>query len=188
MMTPTVTQLGTALRLFASIFVREVDERLLRQLVGQRTELADALGADPLDGLDVTAGDDVLEMLAVEYCRLFVGPHGHMPPVGSVVLGEQRFWGPSTEALAEFYRSCDLAPAPGESLLPDHISLELDCMAILAETGRGDRAEILGRDHLLRWLPILRRHVESHATLAFYPTWIRGLHVILEAEPWQPLV
>ncbi len=174
------TPIAAALRLFGSIFYREVDERLLRQVVARREELVQVLGADPLAGLDLHNTAATVEALAVEYCRLFIGPHGHMPPVESVALGEDRFWGVSTEAVAEFYQRCGITLRPDEKAFPDHIAMELDCLAVLAEDDRQADAMVFAREHLLRWVPALLRHVASRATLAFYPTWLSGLHALLE--------
>jgi TorA maturation chaperone TorD len=65
---------------------------------------------------------------------------------------------------------------PAEShLFPDHVSVELDCLASLLERDRHEAAADFARDHLLRWLPRLARHVEQRAELAFYRTWVAGL-------------
>ncbi len=90
--------LPTALRLLASVFAREPDQPLLDQLIARRDELTDALGSDPLNDLASDNADDTIEALAVEYCRLFIGPKGHLAPVESIVLGEGQLWGPSTES------------------------------------------------------------------------------------------
>ncbi len=168
-----------ALRLFASVFHRETDARLLEEIKARGQELSAALGGDPLAEQDLINPDAVVEALAVEYCRLFVGPRGHMPPVGSIVLGEGRFWGPSTEAVAEFYRSAGLELLRGPGILPDHVSNELDCLAVLEEQERPGEAAAFAREHVLYWLPSLARHIEGRATVAFYRVWVMGLHRLL---------
>lgn len=168
-----------ALRLFASIFQREVDERLLRELRSRRRELAGVLGGDPLAGLELGDGGAAVEALAVEYCRLFIGPRGHLPPVESVVRGEECFWGPSTEKVADFYRSAGMAPSHDRRELPDHISMELDCLAVLEETDRHDEATAFAREHVLHWLPDLTQHVDRHSAVDFYRVWSAGLNMML---------
>jgi TorA maturation chaperone TorD len=166
------------LRLFASIFEREVDEKLLGELAARGQEIETVLGGDPLAGID--PGDAAaVEILAVEYCRLFIGPTDHLPPVESVVLGEERFWGPSTRAVAEFYRTVGLAPREDSKIMPDHISMELDCMAMLEETDRRDQASAFAREHVLKWVPLLAKHVSERATIAFYPVWMTGLQAMM---------
>lgn len=168
-----------ALRLFGSVFQREADRRLLEQIEARRGELSAVLEGDPLDGLDMDDPDGAVETLAAEYCRVFIGPRGHLHPVESVVLGEGRFWGPSTEKVAEFYKAAGLAPAEDSRMLPDHISMELDCLAQLEEGDRHDEAVAFARGHILRWLPALTQHVQHVATTAFYQVWSRGLQAML---------
>ena len=170
----------TALRLVASIFEREVNERLLNELIERREEVCEALGSDPLPGLDLDNRAEAIESLAIEYCRLFIGPRGHIPPVESVVLGEGRYWGPSTEAVVEFYKAAGIAWNEDAPLLPDHISMELDCLALLEERRQNGLARTFAREHLLRWLPALVEHITTNAALAFYPAWGKALKTILE--------
>ena len=68
-------------RLLGRLWLREMDQDALREL-----------GRPPLCDSFVNAGgvlptnDDLemIEQLAVDYCQLFVGPAGHLPPVQSV--------------------------------------------------------------------------------------------------------
>ena len=180
MKTSIVNDISTALRLFASIFQREVDRELLREIRAQRNKLQSVLGADPLTGLDLEDLDATLETRAVEYCRLFIGPHGHMPPVESIARGEERFWGPSTDAVAGFYKKIGMAPKPDAHTFPDHISMELDCLALLEEQDRHHQAKIFAREHLFQWLPKLIEHIDKRATIGFYGIWAKGLQIVLE--------
>ena len=172
-------EISTALRLFASIFYREADGKLIGKLQAQGAGLVAALGGDPLIGLDMSDPETVLEGLAVEYCRLFIGPRNHLPPTESVVLGEGRFWGNATEEVSAYCRSVGIASAPDINVLPDHISMELDCLAVLEEQGRCDEAVAFANKHIRRWLPALAAYVDEHATLPFYPVWCKGLHAML---------
>jgi len=169
-----------ALRLFASVFEREVSADLLGQIEARRQPLIGVLGGDPLAGLEQHETGAAIEALAVEYCRLFIGPTGHLPPVESVVLGEGRFWGPSTETVAKFYKVAGLAPRQQTRVFPDHLSMELDCLAILEEAGLHEDADAFAREHPLRWLPRLAEHVAANATMGFYPAWCKGLLSMLE--------
>lgn len=168
-----------ALRVLASVFQREADAALFEHLEARSADLSKVFDADPLGGLDLGDREAATEVLAVEYCRLFIGPSGHMPPVESIVLGEGQFWGPSTEKVADFYKTMGIAVARDCRMVPDHISMELDCLAILEEKQQGEDAGAFAREHPLRWLPSLVDHVEERATLAFYPTWAKILHEML---------
>jgi len=117
--------------------------------------------------------------LSVEYCHLFIGPRGHLPPVESVVRGERRFWGPSTEKVADFYNSMGIAVVSDSRIVPDHISMELDCLALLEETDRHHEATVFAREHVLRWLPDLAQHVDRRSTVPFYRVWSAGLNMML---------
>lgn len=172
-------ELATALRLFASIFHREVDSALLREIVLNRVDLRALLGRDPLEAVSLDNTEGTIELLATEYCGLFIGPRGHMSPVESVVLGEGRYLGDSTQAVSALYQSLGIAPSPDARIVPDHISMELDCLAILEESGRHEEATAFARAHILRWLPTLVLHINNRATLAFYPAWGRGLGTML---------
>lgn len=168
-------EVPTALRLFASIFHREADEPLLREIELRQDELEGVLGGDPLAGLDMNRPEEAAEELAVDFCRLFIGPRGHMPPVESVALGEGRFWGDSTVAVLACYRSSGVAVPDDLHLLPDHVSAELDFVAMLEARGRREEARAFAQEHLLRWLPTLIRHIDKRARLVFYRVWARGL-------------
>ncbi len=172
-------ELATTLRLFASVFAREADEALLRGIMARRSAITGTLGRDPLSDLPLADIGTCVGALAVDYCCLFIGPHGHLPPVESVAMGEERFWGPSTESVVLLYRSLGIALSPGNIVLPDHISMELDCLAVLEEQDRSAEARSFAREHLLRWLPTLIRHVDERASLAFYPAWCRGAQTLL---------
>ncbi len=168
-----------ALRVLASVFQREADAPLLERLEACSADLSKVFDADPLGGLDLGDREAATEVLAVEYCRLFIGPSGHMPPVESIVLGEGQFWGPSTEKVADFYKTMRIAVARDCRMVPDHISMELDCLAILEEKQQGEDAGAFARGHLLRWLPSLVDHVEERAALVFYPMWATVLYEML---------
>ncbi len=170
---------STALRLFASIFQREADEPLLREIKLRRDELNGVLDGDPLAGLEMNRPEEAVGELAVEFCRLFVGPRGHMPPVESVALGEGRFWGDSTVATLAFYQSSGVAVPDDLRLLPDHVSVELDFIAMLEAGGRREEAKAFAQEHLLHWLPAVIRHIDKRARLAFYRVWSKGLQGLL---------
>ena len=178
-MEPCVTtEVSQALRLFGSIFQREVDRALLDELEARRADLMTVFGRDPLEGLDTSDPAAAVEVLAVEYCRLFVGPHGHLPPTESILLGEGQLWGPATEQVVEAYRSVGIEVGD-PSVVPDHLAMELDCMAVLEETGRGEEAGEFAQAHVLRWLPALVGHIAERSSLAFYRVCAEGLEAFL---------
>jgi TorA maturation chaperone TorD len=169
----------------ATVFRTEVTAELLHQL--REPEFSSALAAagvtlddDFLDRPD----DEVLDDLAVEYSRLFVGPGRHIPPYASVHTEADGgdLCGRSTGRLREFIAAAGLAYENSYTGLADHISVELECMARL--TARLTAAETAGRSpevarcrelecvfveqFLAPWVPQFCRKVADAARSSFY--------------------
>src|SRR6056297_3258487 len=83
-------------RLLARLWLREVDEPLLRSLTGSplREPFLRAGGELP-----ETVSPEVLQALSVDYCRLFLGPTDHLPPVQSV-WQQGQFQGQAVRSMA----------------------------------------------------------------------------------------
>ncbi len=98
-------------RLLAKLWAREVDAAMLAAL--QRGPLGEAYRA--VGGMlsDRHAAAALLDELQLDYCRLFVGPQGHFPPVQSV-WEENRFEGAAAGSVRRF---ADLIR--GDSLISD---------------------------------------------------------------------
>jgi len=114
--------------------------RLLAQLWGQEISyrLAESLDKPDVRKIWMTLGGgdpsqltSQLDCLAEDYCRLFVGPVGHLPPIQSVwMAGELQ--SSMVGQFTEFVRICHYkSPWPG--LLPDHLANELQLMAVMLE-------------------------------------------------------
>jgi TorA maturation chaperone TorD/NAD-dependent dihydropyrimidine dehydrogenase PreA subunit len=83
-----------------------------------------------------------------------------------------RILGPQVFSVASFYRSAGLEVSGSE--LPDHASLELEFLAILAETGQPGREserQFL-RAHAGRWLPRLGKKILNSGHPVFTPLGI----------------
>lgn len=123
--------------------------------------------------------------LAVEYARLFLGAGEHIAPYESVFSrgwGEEvpQLWGEATVAVARFYDEAGLELKSGRT--PDHLSLELEAMAMLAECEAarresGDTAGAAGieelqnrfcREHLIVWVPEICDAVKERSRSSFY--------------------
>lgn len=173
-------------RLLSRVFAAKPTRELLRGLKDK--DMLDALAAfEVVLGPDFIAGEETQQAaeLAIEYTRLFHGPGPHIAPYESVFIrGEgddgPRLWGRATLDVAEFYREAGLELAEGQT--PDHLSLEFEAMAALAEaeadmwaSGKVEAANrLLGlqerfcREHLLRWVPELSRAIDSNTRSGFY--------------------
>lgn len=133
--------------------------------------------------------ESLLEDLAVEYTRLFIGPGDHVAPYAAVYLGGEgaSLWGPETAWVKNFIEAAGFDYRPDYHDLPDHIAVELEFMReITANEGaaveRGDQAlaEMLRRieeefltDHLAKWVPAFCSQVRDRAALPFYRVMAR---------------
>ena len=123
--------------------------------------------------------------LAVEYARLFLGTGEHIAPYESVFNcgwseDVPQLWGEATVAVARFYDEAGLELKSGRT--PDHLSLELEAMAMLAECEAarresGDTAGAAGieelqnrfcREHLIVWVPEICDAVKERSRSSFY--------------------
>ncbi len=187
----------------AAVFRTEVTAELLHRL--REPELGSALAAAGVtfDGDFLDRPDDqVLEDLAVEYTRLFVGPGRHIPPYASVHTEADGgdLCGRSTVRLGEFIAAAGLDYDMSYTGLPDHISVELECMAILtartaaAETaghgGEAERCRQLGRvfveQFLTPWLPRFCTRVAAAAESSFYREIAALTAAFVESERQTP--
>lgn len=128
--------------------------------------------------------NDLIEDLAVEYTRLFIGPGNHIPPYASVHLwGEGgSLWGASTAWVKRFIETAGFEYRPDYHDLPDHIGVELEFMHEVAArearafeeedeaelaTLRQTQREFVGK-HLALWVPAFCEEVMARAELPFY--------------------
>jgi TorA maturation chaperone TorD len=114
--------------LLARLWLREVDQPLLCEfdLPPLRDAYLEAGGLLPL-GQQL----QVIEQLAMDYCRLFVGPTGHLPPLQSV-WQSGRFEGAAAESMATFVEviGYDSSSLPSGTML-DHLGVQLDVMGYI---------------------------------------------------------
>ena len=142
--------------------------------------------------------DVLLEDLAVEYTRLFLGPGRHVRPYAATYLdgAGASLCGPTTVWVRDFMERAGFALAPGHRNLPDHVFVEMEFMARMAEREAeavevGDAAaagqsrriqrEFL-ETHLGRWLPQFCGRAAEHAELSFYRELARLTGHFLDSE------
>lgn len=174
--------------LLASIYRQEVTADLLHQVkdpqfLGVLSDLGIQLETDFFQKPE----QELLDELAVEYTRLFLGPGQHISPYESVHhqrSGGQsgQLWGESTAEVKKFIESTGLSYDPDYKGLPDHISVELEFMQQLTlreeqawrEEDKDGAANCLKiekkfiEDHLVRWVPAFCDKVIKEAELPFY--------------------
>ena len=178
--------------LLARVFAREPDGPFLESLKssGLRAEMERrGFGWE---------GD--AETLAVEYTRLFIGPGPHASLYGSVNSerpgDEGRLWGDSTVKVKQTIEAAGLSFVPGYGGIPDHLAVELEFLARVAEAqDRADAEEdaataaALGafrrgfiHDHVLNWLPAFAEKVGELNPHPFYSGFVRFCREWIESD------
>ncbi len=120
--------------LLAAVYGQEITSDLLRQIRSPQF-----LG--PLSILEVEGMNDLmqkpeaelLEDLAVEHTRLFLGPGKHISPHESVHHQREdgqwgKLWGASTVEVKKFIEATGLSYTDDYKGMPDHISVEFEFM------------------------------------------------------------
>lgn len=169
--------------LCARLLSHEVDRPLWRVLSsGQLEPVARQLEVALVEP-DLLRRDEAgaLEELAVEYCRLFIGPIPLCSPFASAQMGEALLGGRARTRLESFAqaRGIDLHPDDTRIASPDHIGVELALLANLYAQAAEPRdaedrlsalvgARELLEQHLLPWAPRYLAEVEQEARRALY--------------------
>lgn len=114
-------------RLLGRFWLKEIDADLLHELHAPplREAFVSAGGLLPQE----TAETDTLEELEIDYCQLFLGPSGHLPPYQSVWT-DGHFQGEATVAAQTHFQELHLPVPRGTA---DHLGEQLVAMAIVLE-------------------------------------------------------
>jgi TorA maturation chaperone TorD len=163
---------GALCALLARLFAGEPDLALYRQL--RAVEHPGLTWVEP--SLLALPEVRAVEALAVEYCRLFIGPQPVCPPYASTQGGEVLLGGRPRTRLDAFLARHGV-PAPDLAwrvASPDHIAVEL---AILARLYANDAPTAVVQElltqHLWPWAPAWLTHVESASRYELYRTAAR---------------
>ncbi len=174
---------------FLSLIYRtEVTENLLKQIkeTNMLSTLSDMGASFEKDFLQ-RPDKELIEDLAVEYTRLFLGPGEHISPHESIYheRGDGdwgQLWGADTVAVKKFIEASGLKYKTEYTGLPDHVSVELDFMGEVikreAEAWKDNDREGAAyclkiqkkfiKKHLGAWVPVFCDKVVEHAELSFY--------------------
>ncbi|GBE57213.1 chaperone protein TorD [bacterium BMS3Abin01] len=172
----------------ATIYNEEITAPVLRQIRNPRfLEALSSVGVQLDDDMFKGSEDRLVEDLAVEYARLFLGPGKHIPPYESVhherTDGDWgSLWGADTVAVKKFIESTGLEYRSEYDGLPDHIGVELEFMKEVTrrEAQAWEEKDEDGADcclkikkkfieeHLARWIPVFCDKVIAAANLSFY--------------------
>jgi TorA maturation chaperone TorD len=163
--------------LTARFFAAEVDATLYRGLMAQ-----DTLGL--LDAeLRLLGEAQALEALAVEFCRLFIGPQPLCVPYASAQRGEALLGGRTRTRLDAFMQRVGFVYDATAMRLasPDHLAVELAVLAHLYDQDEvaSTICEFL-QDHVLPWAPVYCARVATTTTLSLYRTAAQLVVALLE--------
>jgi TorA maturation chaperone TorD len=139
----------------------------------------------------------VVEALAVEYARLFIGPGpGLAPPYESFYAGSaRRFYGEAVSEVAAVLRNEGVEVDTDFGAPADHVAIELSLMRYLASAGARDassgpperssrvrtQCDFLDR-HLLRWVPDWAADVAREDKTGFYRAAVELLDGFLRGD------
>jgi TorA maturation chaperone TorD len=186
----------------AAVYRQELNSELLQQMKDQRfRDVLSNLGVNLNNGFFQNSEEELLENLAVEYSRLFVGPGKHISPHESVHHKRDdgqwgQLWGPSTAEVKKFIESAGLEYTSEYTGLPDHISVELEFIQQVIQReaqawNAGDDETALlclknekkfVNDHLNRWIPEFCEKVITAAESPFYREMARLTRSFIEFE------
>ena len=172
--------------LLARLFGKEVDREFMENLlsVGLLKELEQANYHPGIPNGEIS--DNLLETLANEYTRLFVGPGPHVSLYGSVYSikegDDARLWGKSTTGVKKFIEASGLKFAENYGGIPDRLSIELEFMAhlIRAEEEAREKKDLATvdtlrsvqkrfmKEYLMSWFPNFVTEVEKFKPHPFY--------------------
>jgi TorA maturation chaperone TorD len=186
----------------AAIYRQEVSSNLLQQIKDpQFLGVLTQLGIELNNGFFKKPDQELLDALAVEYARLFLGPGKHVSPHESVHHKRDdgqwgQLWGESTAEVKKIIESAGLEYKTEYTGLPDHISVELEFMqqVVLREeqAWQNDDKETallcqenekkFVDEHLFCWIPDFCEKVVTEADLPFYREMARLTKTFIEFE------
>jgi TorA maturation chaperone TorD len=186
----------------AAIYRQEVSSDLLQQIKDPRfLGVLTKLGIELNNGFFKKPEKKLLEDLAVEYARLFLGPGKHISPHESVHHKKEgvqsgQLWGELTAEVKRIIESSGLEYKSEFTGMPDHISVELEFMqqVILREEQAwqdDDKQTALlclknekkfVDEHLFRWVPDFCEKVIETADWPFYREMARLTRSFIEFE------
>ncbi|MGI9474496.1 MAG: TorD/DmsD family molecular chaperone [Rubripirellula sp.] len=185
--------------LLSRIWIREIDRAMLSAM--RAPDLSTALSS-----LGISPPDETLEDLAIEYCRLFIGPRDHLPPIQSVWQKSQ-LEGESATSVKKFAELAGYDMPFG--VIQDQLGIELAVMGRLVEAATKsddvsesvDDRDVVDRDveadaardaaamffsRHLTWVSPLLLATAQRAELPFYRSIaeVTQQFLVLEREDW----
>jgi TorA maturation chaperone TorD len=173
--------------LLARLYVSEPTDELVGGLRSSSLSgLFQQIDESRTEGATPETGEESLDHLVADYTALFLGPGPHLSPHESVQRSEDSnkgpLWGQVTVDVKAFMEGAGLALPEETSLIPDHISVEFQFLARLAEAeaisweeqdfGQAKRrlewqCRFL-EEHVATWVPGFTRRVFETAVTEFW--------------------
>jgi len=162
--------------LVARLLREEVDAALYHRLIAtQRDELRwiEPEIAELPEQLAV-------EVLATEYCRLFIGPDPVCPPFASAVRGEALLGGRARTDMAELLRSLDLTIDPRARIASsDHVAV---VFAVLSELSDPGAIRACLHRFVSPWVPTWLSRLEREAERTLFRTLARVARALIDED------
>lgn len=174
--------------LLALVYRQEVTPDLLSQIKDPRVlGVFSDLGVEGIEAFLQSSEEKLIEDLAVEYARLFLGPGKHISPHESIHHQREdgdwgTLWGADTVDVKKFIEATGLNYEADYKGMPDHISVEFEFMAALIRREKQAWVESDEKsarscvavqkkfleEHLIQWIPDFCDKVVQQAELPFY--------------------
>jgi TorA maturation chaperone TorD len=164
-------------QLLARLWSDEIDAGLFAAL--QSKPLGDAFCAAGGSVLDDSGTPENIDAMQLDYCRLFVGPKGHIPPVQSV-FQQGRFEGDAAGSIKQVMEVLGFDRPLFKTLPADHVANLLSTFSTLlaaVDTGVSTQDESYAEladmlavvfDAHLEWIEQLARVAATRAETSFY--------------------
>ena len=188
-------------RFFGRLLSREINQQLLDEL--RTPAFAAAMTGLGIRLDELTHDDDsILEQLAIEFTRLFLGPGKHVSPHESVQIGQNGILNDATTVqVSRFIEVAGYQFKTDSKRYPDHICSEFEFMEALigkqaealadgdleeTETSQMLQDEFIQR-HLVHWVPQFCDEIEQSAKLPLYKAVGRAVSAFIKMENEQSL-
>lgn len=155
--------------LLAAVFRQEPGVALIRKLRAPPLwGVFSDLGVDLGELFFTTPESQLVEILAQEFTRLFIGPSSHISAHESIFAdmdnGVSALWGESTVAVKSFIEATGLDYNPEFNGVPDHVSVELEFMQRMTEW-EADKWRQQDRENAEYCLEVQRMFLDQHLSI-----------------------
>lgn len=160
---------GNIYGLLATVFRQEPGGALIRELRDPPLRgIFSDLGVDLGELFFTTPENQLVEILAQEFTRLFIGPSSHISAHESIFAemdnGVSALWGESTVAVKSFIEATGLDYNPEFNGVPDHVSVELEFMQRMTEW-EADKWRQQDRENAEYCLKVQRMFLDQHLSI-----------------------